>query len=648
MSAIFGILNMDGSRPDFRALHAMRQAHNYWQPDKAGEWCQGAVALGHCMLWNTPESILENLPSELLIETETVAAITSDTRLDNRDELSFLLGINASERRHVKDSELLMMAWRRWGENCPKYLLGDFSFVIWDIEKQKLFCVRDHIGIRPFHYCLVDGMFAFASDIRALVALENVSREYDPDAIALYLTLGELRGTERTFLRGIKKLAPGSSMMVFAGKVSMKTYWRAENAPLLEFKSVQECASALKKLLETVVSDRVKSEFPVFTHLSGGLDSSAISVIAARKLRAEGRSLGAFSWIHEPDSGDDPSHCEWANAAKVAQTENIELENIRITAAGIYDDINKTDITFGHDLGFWYEAPLRKAVKKKMGRVILSGWGGDELISHYGDVVYGELFWSGHIRDAFRGIFSHARRFKSPFRRAASLAFHALLFPILPTSLRHLLGRPYFAEIDYLRCATASFKCYAQDQDIEIYNAPTLSTRKLQLSLLNLGYLQCRIESWCAVSWAARLEYRYPLLDKRVVEFALGIPPEYYRQQGIGRFIFKAACEEILPDDIRLEVKRPELKRVERLLHLEREAISLMANNIRENNVKACDSHLSTIIDITTLLDVMMTSESLPESQVYERSVVNQMLINSLRIYRLGVMHSDSEGSPRF
>src|SRR5262245_5040761 len=149
MSAIVGIYHLDG-RPVARTdLERMVTILAHRGPDGAGMWYEGAIGLGHRMLWTTPESLGEKPP---LVSRSGDFVLSADARIDNRDELIGSLDFVAYGPREVTDSELILAAHEKWGEHCPKRLVGDFAFSIWDRPRQKLFCARDPVGVKPFYY----------------------------------------------------------------------------------------------------------------------------------------------------------------------------------------------------------------------------------------------------------------------------------------------------------------------------------------------------------------------------------------------------------------------------------------------------------------------------------------------------------------
>src|SRR3982750_4883546 len=160
MSAIVGIYNLNGQPVSTKDVRGMVEILSHRGGDGQGVWNSGAVGLGNCLLRTTPESRNERLP---LTDSSSRFVITSDARLDNRDELLLQLGLPANSQQSVTDSELILRAYEKWGQDCPGKLLGDFAFAIWDSVNQALFCARDVFGVKPFYYYLSDGLFAFAS-----------------------------------------------------------------------------------------------------------------------------------------------------------------------------------------------------------------------------------------------------------------------------------------------------------------------------------------------------------------------------------------------------------------------------------------------------------------------------------------------------
>jgi asparagine synthase (glutamine-hydrolysing) len=149
MSAIFGIYHLDGKPVAQDNVERMSEVLAHRGPDGSKIWLYENLGLGHRMLWTTPESLREILP---LATADGNLVITADARIDNRDELIRLLGLQNHQADTISDSELILTSYQKWGEQCPEKLLGDFAFAIWDARRQSFFCARDRFGVKPFYY----------------------------------------------------------------------------------------------------------------------------------------------------------------------------------------------------------------------------------------------------------------------------------------------------------------------------------------------------------------------------------------------------------------------------------------------------------------------------------------------------------------
>lgn len=304
MSAIAGIYYLDDRRVNRADLARMIDILAHRGPDGSNIWSERAVGFGHRMLWTTPESLLEKLP---LVNQSGDLAITADARIDNRDELIAALAFNDRPSEKITDSQLILAAYEKWGDRCLEHLLGDFAFAIWDGRNQIVFCARDHFGVKPFYYYYRAGqVFVFASEIKALLCLSEVPRRLNEVRIADYLT-AMMEDKSNTSYQGILRLPPAHTMTVsYGGGIRLRSYWSVDPSRELRLNSDEEYADAFRELFTEAVRCRVRSAFPVGSHLSGGLDSSYITCIARELLPQEaGSVLHTFSNIF-----DDVAQCD--------------------------------------------------------------------------------------------------------------------------------------------------------------------------------------------------------------------------------------------------------------------------------------------------------------------------------------------------
>ena len=182
----------------------MEGALNHWNADITGKWTNEAVGFGHLMLYNTPESLNEKLPFN---KTDSSLTITADARIDNREELYTLLNLTAEEQQ-LPDSTLIVLLYEKYGEDCVKHLIGDFAFAIWDDRTQKLFCVRDHMGVKPFFYYRDDNYFAFASELKGLLALPDIDKSINEQFLYNRMFHNSDQLDDTTLYQHIHRLAP--------------------------------------------------------------------------------------------------------------------------------------------------------------------------------------------------------------------------------------------------------------------------------------------------------------------------------------------------------------------------------------------------------------------------------------------------------
>ncbi len=567
MSGIFGVFNRNGKPVDKEIANTMLDAMSYWNPDECDVFIDGPVTLGHTMLWNTPESKYEHMP---LVQEAYV--ITIDARIDNRDELANELELPNRPLEEIGDSEFVLAAYKKWGEDCAKYLLGDFTFAIWDEIKEQIYCARDHIGIKPFYYHLSDDLFIFGNDTRGIISHPDVSRNYCNQMILAYMH--EIEQKNLTFYEDIKKIQPAHIFIVTKNIVKNFTYWKAEDSKEIRLNTVDDYSNMLNDLLLKSVKARLRSDYSMAAHLSGGLDSSAIAVLAARELKKQHRNILTYSWLHSPTEKDDHTHFEWSNAERVAKLEGITHNYINMNIE-IFNDIYKNlNISHMDRLDFWNEFLVRKSVNKSKARTILSGWGGDELVSFDGGVsIYAELFWQGKVFDSIRHYYVESKKSNSSLLTFGKTILKELVLPSFSNKyfdrLYNRFSSSFYSDIDPLENMKDDYLENVKDISIKPHNEPrNLASRAEQLNRFYLGSLTGRTESWASSAFKVHIEYRYPLLDKRLVEFALGIPLDLYERDGHNRYLYRYAISDYIPKDIVWSNTKHENERADKYIRL--------------------------------------------------------------------------------
>ena len=400
---ICGICLRAGGR--VTGLDAMRAALPGRPSDAWAAWIEGRAGLG----WRGETDAHRARPLPL-VDREAGLAVTASARLDDRGSLCEALDVPRPERRSLPDAALILRAYRRWGVDCPDRLLGDFAFAVWDRRRRRLFCARDHAGARPFHYCLTAGRIVFASDVGAVLAAPGVSDALDERVVAGWLYGWRCFG-DRTFFRDVRRLPPGHLLAVEGDAARVERWWRPEDARPAPPAGDDARAEALLEILGRAVADRVPDRQPVGVHLSGGLDSSSVAVLAARALRRRGRAAPpAFSW--QPPPGDaargGPPAQEHRLIEAVARREGLRVLYCPPRAEDRVAHLRR-DVARFPVVGASEQAVRRRAAERGV-RVLLSGWGGDEGISFNGRGAHEELLLRGRWGRLWRETGEKSRR----------------------------------------------------------------------------------------------------------------------------------------------------------------------------------------------------------------------------------------------
>lgn len=560
MSGFFGIFNRKGKQVDKEIANIMFDGMSNWKPDEKGIWSKGSVAFGHAMLWNTPESKFEHFP----IKQDTYVLVM-DARIDNRKELAKELNLPSRPMEEIGDSEFVLSAYKKWGKECPKYLLGDFVFIIWDEQKQQLFCARDHIGIKLFYYYLSEDYFIFANDIETILLHPNIEINFDDNFVASFFSGEGVYPPKATFFKRIKKLSAASILIVSKEGVENRVYWKIEDSPSIRCDTFEEYVQKLRILFEDAVDVRLRTIFPVASHLSGGIDSSPIAVLAARKLKEKGDKLYAFNWINIPKSSDESEYEAWSFSRRIAENENIDHKEFSIGSDYIVKILEEHNIFTKGTMYSWKEYFVQDAVKKLGSRTVLSGWGGDELISHNGYSYTTGLANQGKVVQVIKYLFLEKKYFNYSWYR---LTKYIILF-LFPRKIVNYLRKSKMKDEDstnyYDSYMNEKFLLFLKGYPDKKYPG-ALGVRNHQLALYNYGHLLTRVESWALSVYSKKFEYRYPLLDKRIVEYAIGVPEElFYLQKGKSRSLFKSAVTDLLPNDI-IWASKPEEEKINKKL----------------------------------------------------------------------------------
>jgi len=222
MSAIVGLVNLDGAPVDPADVEAMCAAIAHWGPDGVKTLTDGCAAFAQLRMRDTPEAVYERLPE---FREGRRCIFTAEARLDNRDELCDVLGLSTGERRVTSDTDIVWAACERWSDLAPDHLAGDWSYAVWRPQERRLSLVRDHHGKTSLYYLHEGHRFAFASDKKALLALPGVRRRLNERHFALTLSGLPALGGPETVFDAILRLPPGHALNVQPGALRTWRHW---------------------------------------------------------------------------------------------------------------------------------------------------------------------------------------------------------------------------------------------------------------------------------------------------------------------------------------------------------------------------------------------------------------------------------------
>lgn len=560
MSGICGIFNLDGAPVGATEIESMTSLLERRGPDRTGHWREGPVAMGHTLLATTPELAIEPQPVR---DAATGCVITADVRLDNRDELLSTLGL-ADRRGVLGDAGLILAAYLRWGDTCVDRLLGDFAFAIWDPRDRRLFCARDHFGMRPFYYHHAAGrFFMFASEPRAILVLPRVPYRIDDGRVADALVSGlEWIDFTSTFFEEVYRLAPAHALTVPAAGMRSRRYWELHAGPLLRLPSDEAYSEAFLEVFNEAVRCRLRSAGPVGSMLSGGMDSGSVVAIASDLLAAQGRGpLPTFSGV-----GPDPESCVETRAIHASLTmaglaptlvDYTQLDELAPDLERLLREIDEPFDAQMTVLRALYLLANRQGVK-----VLLDGAGGDIALGH-GDYltwlmrcgrlwrVYREqaglwrFFSGGEPPPAPRVwlavLVEAGRSFAPGFVRAAARSFrHGRA---VPWALRNSLLSPALARRVDLAERLQRLAAHG-------LAARTGDYREDRARMVHYNMVAGR-ERYDRAASALGVEPRDPFMDRRLMAFCLSLPGDQLLRGGWPKILLRRALAGRLPDDVR-------------------------------------------------------------------------------------------------
>ncbi len=539
MSIINGIVRFDGQTTE-KDLRRMVNAGRFCCPDGAGVWSGGNAALGLNLLQTLPAARSVSAPFH---DPSSGLTVTAGVRIDNRTDLCNKLDVH--QNGHVSDAELILRAYRKWNEGCVEHLIGDFAFAVWDERERKLFCARDIFGVIPFFYFRSAKTFIFSGAVFPLLTIEEIPRNLNEEYIADKLA-GLYCEDDKTVYREISSLLPAHCMAVKEGGISLRRYWKPESGYPIRFSREEEYVERYRELFTEAVSCRLATDGGgVASLLSGGLDSGSIAAVAGPLLARNNRFLSSYSFVLAEDQRtffrDEKELVTLLHGMEGIKGHFITTRDFTGEPYSLYDKpYNYLPLCSSPHLDVLFGKLRGEKIK-----TLLDGYGGDQCATCSSQIPLWEFLpgfqatrFMRYIRAASVGSGRSVPRVvwslvKACFRQTNGNDINELVFSrsALAIKFRERMGIQDRARKNIFF------------QQEKCRSLPEVMMRRLLTVGKGFEITELFIRN--------NVERRFPMLDKRLVEFCLAVPSEQHHYD-MNRRMMRRAMQEKLRDEVRL------------------------------------------------------------------------------------------------
>jgi len=526
MCGIAGIIRLDGQPADERTLLDMSARLGHRGPDGEGHLVQGAVGLAHKRL-----AIIDLVTGDQPMASGG-SVIVFNGEIYNYVELRQELIQRGRQFRTTSDTEVILQMYEEFGPECVGRLNGMFAFLLWDRARSRVLAARDHFGIKPLYLHATPERLLFASEIKALLAVPGLRAEPEPHAIQQYLTFQYVLG-EHTMFRGVTKLLPGEYHLIELASGSHRTvrYWEPRFT-VDTHHSEAWFEERLSFLLEDAVRLQLRSDVPVGAYLSGGLDSSLITMLAARH-------CGAGMPVFTGRFAEGPEFDESDYARMVAEACGARLTLVTPTEQQFVDELPRLLYHMDEPVagpGLFPQAMVSREAARQV-KVVLGGQGGDEIFGGYARylIAYFEQAIKGAVYENNEEA-EHIVSFASILPNLPALRQYApLLQQFWRSGLFEDMDRRYFRLVDRsggaLSLYSAEFRAEYDTETLfqrfqQVFNHPeTLSYYNKMTHYDMVTNLPALLHVEDRVTMMSSLESRVPLLDHRLADLVGSMPP---------------------------------------------------------------------------------------------------------------------------
>lgn len=549
MCGIAGAIDFYGSKVDKALLQKMNSSLLHRGPDAEGYWLNEKenVGLAHRRLSIIDLSAQGNQPMHF---DGGKYVISYNGELYNYIELKESLIKKGYTFKTETDTEVILAMYAEYGSACLSHFDGMFAFAIWDENKQQLFCARDRFGEKPFYYFKDENRLLFASEIKALWSA-GIQKNVTEEAIFRYLMFGVTNSGEQTgdsFFKGIKKLPPAHSMTIqLNGELSIQKYWELKIERRANI-SVEEGGIQLLELLKDSVRKRLRSDVPVGSSLSGGLDSTTIVYLMDEILKKQGAKVNTFTIRYPGFDRDEGKYVD-----QIDQDIEIQRNDVFPSDEEISSDFEQLQFIQDEPFGSFSissQNRVYKAARDQGVKVMLDGQGADEILAGY---TRDRAFYYRDLRKTNKSLYksemnSYSELYGQEFQEQAWLKRTIDRLPISSKKLRK--------GVQSIRKDDSSFFLGIHPEMVKKYKhidnpiTPPNSFRDTLLFSIQEKGLTELLRYADRNSMNYSVEVRLPFLSHQLVEFLFSLPDEFLIQNAWTKYILRQSVQSILPKSI--------------------------------------------------------------------------------------------------
>lgn len=458
-----------------------------------------------------------------------------------------LLSIGHTFRTN-SDTEVLLNAYIEWGDKCVSIFNGDWAFAVYNIKENTLFCSRDRFGVKPFNYSIINESFIFSSEIKSIINYFPQLKKVNYNVIANFCRNSIGAQIEETWFDGVFRLMPAHNLTWKDGEIKIERYWDYPKHINNNLK-FDDAAEKYKELFFDAVKLRMRSDVPIGTTLSSGIDSSSIVSVLRKFYNEEHETFTAVYNSKNYDSLEKNGYStnieidEKTHVKKLATELNLKSHIFDVQQTHFCEDLS--DLIYYLESGHGSPAtiPLSKIFlnAKNHIKVVMEGQGADELLSGYVSNTFPSLIW-----ELLKGgkIFQIWKEYLE-FRKTYSLSYSLKLFFRLLNNDK--LERLYQWKNGIDKVFGPKLKSFSRIKDYPFEPLGFDEHFNEELYKSHIGVLVNLLHYGDAISMSKSIESRLPFIDIKLVEFSFQLPYNYKYKNGLGKYIHRVAMKNIVP-----------------------------------------------------------------------------------------------------